>query len=255
MLVYFSALDVSVSCYVVLAMIDPARRRATYQDVLDAPDDKIAEIVNGELHLSSRPRYKHHSVAGALYIELGARFRQGRGNPGGWVLFSEPEIHLGEDIVVPDLAGWRYDRFPVIEDVAFETLVPDWVCEVLSRSTQTFDRVKKMASYAAAGVRHTWLVHPIRRTIEVFRLYRGKWRAIAIHRDDEQVRAEPFEAIKLDLSLLWYGLAPSPPRRDRACEPSATYRPDGLHVLEYPHALDDAYDLDEPCEVGAAYHP
>jgi Uma2 family endonuclease len=236
-------------------MTDPARRRATYQDVLDAPGDKIAEVVNGVLHLSSRPRWKHQSVASALHIELGARFRQGRGNRGGWVLLFEPELHLGDDILVPDLVGYRYEHLPVIEDVAFETLAPDWICEVLSRSTQSFDRVDKMASYAAAGVKHAWLIHPIRRTLEVFRLHRGGWRAIATHHDNERVHAEPFEGLRLDLSLLWHGLSAAPPRRDRASEPTATYRPDGIHVLDHAYAFDDAHDLDEPCEVGAAYHP
>lgn len=235
-------------------MTEPARHRATYQDVLDAPDDKIAEVVNGVLHLSSRPRWKHQSVAGALHIELGARFRQGRGNRGGWVLLPELELHLGDDILVPDLVGYRYEHLPIIEDVAFETLAPDWICEVLSRSTQSFDRVDKMASYAAAGVKHAWLIHPIRRTLEVFRLYRGKWRAVATHQGNERVHAEPFEALKLDLSLLWYGLAPTPPRRDRASEPTATYRLESGHAFD-PYATDEAYDLDEPAEVGAAYHP
>jgi Uma2 family endonuclease len=235
-------------------MTDQARPRATYQDVLDAPDDKIAEVVNGVLHLSSRPRYKHQSVAGALHIELGARFRHGRGKPGGWVLLFEPELHLGDDILVPDLAGWRRERLPMIEDVAFSTLAPDWICEVLSRSTQSFDRVDKMASYAAASVKHAWLVHPIRRTLEVFRLYRGKWRSIAAHQDDDHIRVEPFEAIELDLSLLWHGLAGSPPRRDRASEPAATYELPSSQVID-PYAADEVCELDEPCEVGAAYHP
>lgn len=240
-------------------MTEPARRRATYRDVLDAPDDKIAQIVDGVLHLSPRPRIKHQKVAGVLSAVLLTRFQLGRGGPAGWIVLDEPELHLGGNILVPDIAGWRSERLPDDEDegegAAFLTIAPDWICEVLSRSTQRFDRGDKMASYAAAGVKHAWLVHPIRRTLEVFRLYRRRWQTVATHHDEERIRAEPFEALKLDLSLLWRRLAASPPRRDRACEPAAIYRPDGLHVLEYPHALDEAYDLDEPCEVGAAYHP
>jgi Uma2 family endonuclease len=236
-------------------MTEPARRRATYQDVLEAPDDKIAEIVNGVLHLSSRPRWKHQSVAGVLTAVLMTRFQLGSRGPGDWVFVPEPELHLGDDIVVPDVVGYRRERLPVIEDVAFETLAPDWICEVLSRSTQSFDRVDKMASYAAAGIKHAWLVHPIRRTLEVFRLHRGKWRAVATHQADAQVHAEPFEAIELDLALLWHGLAAPPPRRDRACEPRGIYLTESGVPLDDPYALDDAYDLDEPCEVGAAYHP
>ena len=244
-------------------MTEPARRRATYQDVLDAPDDKIAEVVNGVLHLSPRPRIKHQRVTSVLGAVLLTRFDLGGGGPAGWVLLDEPELHLGDDILVPDIAGWRVERLPEDEGegegegdgAAFLTVAPDWICETLSRSTQRFDRRDKMASYAAAGVKHAWLVHPIRRTLEVFRLYRRRWKTLATHHDHERIRAEPFEALELDLKLLWSRLPASPPRRDRVCEPTATYRPDGLHVLEHSHPLDDAYDLDEPCEVGAAYHP
>lgn len=235
-------------------MTEPARHRATYQDVLDAPDDKIAEVVNGVLHLSSRPRWKHQSVAGALTAVLMTRFDLGSGGPGEWVFVPEPELHLGDDILVPDLVGYRSERLPAIEDVAFQTLAPDWLCEVLSRSTQSFDRVDKMASYATAGVKHTWLVHPIRRTLEVFRLQRGRWRTVATHQDNERVRAEPFEELELDLSLLWRRLAPSQQRRDRFSEPTATYRTEAGLAID-PYAPDEAHELDEPCEVGAAYHP
>jgi Uma2 family endonuclease len=205
-------------------MSAPPRRRATYQDVLDAPPDKIAEIIGGELHLSSRPRYKHSSVAKALVALLGPPFDLGISGPGNWILLIEPELHLDDEILVPDLAGWRCDRLPVVENVAFETLPPDWICEVLSDSTERVDREDKMPIYATHGVRHAWLVDPIRRTLEIYRLRARRWRAIATHHDDQRVRAEPFDAIELDLSLLWRKLAMSPPRNDRASEPTSPYR-------------------------------
>ena len=205
-------------------MPGPVRRRVTYQDVLDAPADKIAEIIHGELRLSTRPRFTHASVASALNAELLPPFQHGRGGPGGWIILFEPELHLGDEIVVPDLAGWRSERLPVIEDVAFETLAPDWVCEVLSRSTETTDRVDKMPIYAAAGVKHSWLLHPIRRTLEVFRLRGRTWLLAAAYDHDQHARAEPFDALDLELSLLWNKLAP-PPGADRASEPVATYTP------------------------------
>lgn len=242
-------------------MTGPARRRATYQDVLDAPDDKIAQVVNGVLHLFPRPRIKHQRVTSRLGAVLLTRFELGRGGPAGWILLDEPELHLGDDILVPDIAGWRVERLPASEaegegkndGVAFVTIAPDWICETLSRSTRRFDRGAKMASYASTGVKHAWLVDPVRHTLEVFRLYRRRWQAVATHHDHERIRAEPFEALELDLSLLWQRRAASPP--GRACEPTAIYRPDGLQVLEYFHPTDDAFDLDAPCEVGAAYHP
>jgi len=189
-------------------MVQAKHRPATYQDVLDAPPHMVAEIIGGELRLSPRPRGPHASVVGALAEDLGFAFRRGRGGPGGWILLVEPELHLGEEILVPDLAGWRRERMPHVEDVAYFTLAPDWSCEVLSPSTEKTDRAEKLAIYANAGVRHAWLVHPKHRTLEVLRLHEGKWLTLGVHHDDQKVRAEPFDAIELDLAVLWADLAP-----------------------------------------------
>jgi Uma2 family endonuclease len=127
----------------------------------------------------------------------------GRGGPGGrWILF-EPELHLGDEVLVPDLAGWRRSRMPTLPDTAYFTLPPDWVCEVLSPGTARLDRQKKLAIYAREGVARTWLVDPIQRTLEVLRLEGGHWVIVAIHADQETVRAEPFDAIALELPRLW----------------------------------------------------
>jgi Uma2 family endonuclease len=171
--------------------------------VIDSPEHTVAEIVNGELHLSSRPGGPATAAASALGEELGPPFKRGRGGPGGWLILDEPELHLGDDVVVPDLAGWRRDRLPVAPQAAFITVPPDWVCEVLSPSTERFDRLEKMPVYAASGVRHVWLVHPGKRSLEVFRLREGRWLPIAIHKDTDRARIEPFDAIEMDLSVLW----------------------------------------------------
>lgn len=204
-------------------MAEPKAKRATYQDVLDAPEHVVAEIVNGELFLSPRPKFGHALVSSALGAELGLPFGRGRGGPGGWILVDEPELHLGEDIFVPDLAGWRRERLPGIrEDQPYLELAPDWLCEVLSPSTEKLDRALKLPRYAAAGVRYAWLIHPHNRTLEVLRLHEGKWLGLAVHRDDERVRAEPFDAIELDLSVLWADILVPPFRASEqvaACEP------------------------------------
>lgn len=201
--------------------------RATYQDVLDAPPHVVAEIVDGDLWLSPRPAGPHTAVASALGDELGPPFKRGRGGPGGWIILDEPELHLGDDIVVPDLGGWRRERLPGVGNVAYFTLAPDWLCEVISRSTEKLDRAKKLPIYAAHGVRNVWLVNPLQRTLEVLRLHDGKWLALAVHCDNAKVRAEPFDAIQLDLVNLWADLeAPPPPRkikRSRASEPLSFY--------------------------------
>jgi Uma2 family endonuclease len=193
-------------------MAPSSRPRATYQDVLDAPAHLVAEIVDGELTLSPRPSGPHAMVATALAGELVPPFGSGRGGPGGWIILFEPELHLGADILIPDLAGWRRERLPSIEDVPYFTLAPDWLCEVLSPSTEKLDRASKLGRYAAAGVGHVWLVNPSQRTLEVFRRHEDKWLCLRVHTDDARIRAEPFEAIELDLSVLWADLSTLPTR-------------------------------------------
>jgi Uma2 family endonuclease len=143
--------------------------------------------------------------------------------PGGWLILVEPELHLGEDIVVPDLGGWRSERLPEVPNAAYFTVIPDWICEVLSPSTEVFDRAEKMAVYAEAGVKHAWLVNAHRRTLEVFRLHEGKWLTVVVHHGDLRVRAEPFDAIELDLGILWSRIAPPPPRGSHASEAALEY--------------------------------
>ncbi len=185
-------------------MGDPARRRATYEDVLRAPEHMVAEIIDGDLSLQPRPAKPHAAAATALSEELGPPFKRGRGGPGGWILLFEPELHLGDDVLVPDLAGWRRERMPELTvDEPYFTLAPDWVCEVLSPSSSKMDRSRKLPIYAREGIRHAWLVDPLLRMLEVLRLTDGKWTIVATHADAAKVRAEPFDAIELDMAILW----------------------------------------------------
>ena len=92
------------------------RRRATYADVLAAPPHTVAEVIDGALQLllQPRPARAHAAASSSLGEELGPPFKRGRGGPGGRVILHEPELHLGDDIVVPDLAVWRRERMPVM---------------------------------------------------------------------------------------------------------------------------------------------
>ena len=184
--------------------------RATYEDLLKVPENKVAEIVDGELYVSPRPAVPHAVVASVLGVELGGPFHQGRGGPGGWGILHEPELHLGEDVLVPDLAGWRRQRLPAFPKAAFLTLAPDWVCEILSPSTERLDRARKLGVYARESVGNAWLINPETRTLEVYRRSEDRWLLLAAHASDALVRAEPFDAIELDLLPLWGETRPSP---------------------------------------------
>jgi Uma2 family endonuclease len=178
-------------------------RPATYDDLVAVPDILVAEIVDGELWTSPRPAPRHATAASLLGAELVLTFGAKGRPPGGWRILGEPELHLGEQTLVPDIGGWRLDRMPRLPETAYFALAPDWVCEVLSPSTAMLDRTKKLRIYAQHGVRHAWLVDPIVRSLEVLRLENGRWTLLDTHAGEAAVRAEPFEAIELKLDLLW----------------------------------------------------
>ena len=138
-----------------------------------------------------------------LGIELGEPYDKGKNGPGGWWLFDEPEIHLGNDVFVPDLAGWRRERMPELPEDAYFSLEPDWVCEVLSASTVRLDRTVKMPLYGTYGVSYIWLVDPIARTLEAFELKDGQWVLLATLSEEQTVNVPPFDAIEFSLSDLW----------------------------------------------------
>ncbi len=174
---------------------------------LHAPPTMVAEILDGELSLMPRPRPRHSRAAGKLGAQLDGPYDVGP--PGGWVFLPEPELHLGPkpDIVVPDLAGWLRPRFP--ED-AFEedapahiTVAPDWVCEVLSPRTERSDRTRKMRIYRRERVGHIWFVNPAERMLEVYRLSGDLYALVDTFDEESVVRAEPFEAMELNLAALW----------------------------------------------------
>jgi Uma2 family endonuclease len=187
------------------APMTPARKPASYQDVLNAPPNTTAEVIDGELHLQPRPARRHTRSFSRLSRLLAGTLGPGNDGPAGWIVLLEPELHLAHDIVVPDLAGWRVERFDEDnEDRAFYEVAPDWCCEILSHGTHRIDRGPKARIYARENVGHLWLVDPIEQTIEAFeRMADAKWKLLGVFSGQDVARMAPFEAMELQLSLLW----------------------------------------------------
>lgn len=185
----------------------PVRKRATYDDVLAAPPNMTAQVLDGELFLMPRPRRSHLRTGSGLGAFLFGAFQIGVNGPGGWTILDEPELHLGRepDIVVPDIGGWRAGRLVDDEttDEPFITTVPDWVCEILSPGTERIDRMKKMPIYAREKIGHVWLVDPRERTVEVFRYEAPSFVLVGTFGGDDAVRAEPFADAEIPPAYLW----------------------------------------------------
>src|SRR5690348_6947525 len=144
--------------------------QATYSVLSSLPLGWVGEIVEDELVASPRPLAAQTRAAFMLGVELREQLDQRQGGQGRWCFLRAPELHLGRDVMVPDLAGWRRERVaePLDPSAPFLTLTPDWVCEVVSPATVALDRVRKLPLYAQHGVSHAWFIDPESRTLEVF---------------------------------------------------------------------------------------
>jgi len=165
----------------------PLKKGATYDDLVRVPEHFVAEMFDGELYASPRPAPRHAHAAIALAGKLWGPFHFDR-DPGGWLMLTEPELHVRNDVLVADLAAWRRERLPAVPDEPYITLAPDWVCEVLSPSTETIDRGRKLGIYAREGVPHAWPVDPSRRSLEVSALETGRLEQIEEHHGNVRVR-------------------------------------------------------------------
>ena len=179
------------------------RGPATYADLEALPENVIGELIDGELFTSPRPSSLHAIAEAGFVEELRGRFQSGRGGPGGWWILPEPELRLGTDVLVPDLAGSRRERLPEKPTIAHFTLVPDWVCEILSPSNALLDRVKKLPKYAEHGVRHLWLADPAPKTLDAFVLENGRWSLLKSFVGGIKATIPPFDAIEIDLAVVW----------------------------------------------------
>jgi Uma2 family endonuclease len=183
-----------------------ARTRPTLYEQLEAlPEGLTGEILDGQLHTQPRPSGLHGLAALSLGGDLVGPFQKGRGGPGGWWIIAEPELHFVRDaeVNVPDLAGWHRERMPRVPTGHRFTVVPDWVCEILSKSTEGNDREIKMPIYARYGVAYAWLVDPLKRTLEAYALKDGAWHEIGRYGGQDRVSVAPFDAIAIELADLW----------------------------------------------------
>ncbi len=185
-------------------MSEQAIKSATYEDLLDLPENMVGEIIDGELFAFPRPSPKHANISSSLQGHIWKPYQFGRDQgPGGWWILFEPELRLGKHTLVPDIAGWKKERLPALPDTNWLSIAPDWICEILSPSTMRTDRIKKMPIYARHGVSYLWMVNPMQKIFEVFRVESGKWLLIHTFMDDDRVCAEPFPDVEIDLKYLW----------------------------------------------------
>lgn len=187
-------------------MPPPLGRRATLEDLLAIPEEhRHHEIIDGELVEKASPSFEHGRTQGMLWGFVGSFDRKpSASRPGGWWLAIEVEVSLAPDEVYrPDVAGWRRDRVPECPRGSPIVVRPDWIAEVLSPSNARNDRFFKLNRYHHHRVPHYWIVDPVEEVLTIYRWTDDGYLVVLVAGVDDRVRAEPFDAIELDVGALF----------------------------------------------------
>lgn len=182
---------------------------ATLADLLDLPEEDRYEIVDGELVAKEAGSGKHGRgqayVANALIGPFGRRRSGGPPErPGGWWFATEVLIQFSPtQLRRPDVAGWRRERLPEMPAQVPITVLPDWICEILSPTNASNDTVRKMRLYHLVRVPHYWLIDPIAETLTVYRWTSDGYLQVLSAERGERIRAEPFTAVELQIGIFF----------------------------------------------------
>jgi Uma2 family endonuclease len=183
----------------------------TLADLDALPPGVVGEIIEGVLYTMTKPRMRHQRTMRMISGRVGEPFDNERGGPGGWWIVPEPGIELpNTPEITPDVAGWRRERMPEMPFDEPIRVVPDWVCEILSKTTRRHDLLVKLPYYAKIGVSHHWLVDLEARVLIAHRLEASEWRIIGTYSDETEARIAPFDAVPLNVADWW---PPAAPRR------------------------------------------
>lgn len=161
------------------------------------PEWLIGEIVDGALHTCRLLPFREAIVHSRFLSSIGSVYDQHMG--GKWLILSRMQTEIGDDVLVPDLAGWRASH--VAEQDDYVRVAPEWVCEVLSPETAAWKRAK-LRTYAGHGVASVWLVDAHRRTVETFALQQDELTLCGLYADSDTLRADPFPQ-DINLAEVW----------------------------------------------------
>ena len=172
----------------------PSTPLDVYLRLLDAEDEPLVELVDGEVVVHAAPGVLHSFGASGLGSDLHQFYQRGRGGPGGWWILFEVDIQLvaAAQCYRPDIAGWRQERVPRIPLQRPLEVVPDFVCEALSPTNAAWDLGPKRAGYHAAKVGWYWILDPDHKTVTAHEWTPGGYRVAGTVTDKHPGSIPPF---------------------------------------------------------------
>jgi Uma2 family endonuclease len=175
-----------------------------YRRLLEEESGHV-ELIDGEVVVHAAPGMLHSFGASAVGSDIHQAYQRGRGGPGGWWVLIEVDIELRPRAQAyrPDISGWKRERVTRIPEERPVRIRPDWVCEVLSRSTASWDLGSKRDGYAAAEVPWYWVLDPEHRILTAYQLSEGGYRVAGTVTAQAPGNLPPFEAVQFDMTEIF----------------------------------------------------
>lgn len=174
-----------------------AKKKYTYKDYLNIPDDKRYELIGGELMMTPSPIPYHQWISKNIEYEIERFVREKKL---GKVFDAPCDVYLDEENVVqPDILFISQERTHIIGKNNIQG-APDLVIEILSESTAYTDLMKKKRLYAKSGVKEYWIVDPDGKTIEIYCLKEGVFVLAKSFSENEELESPLLPGLKIKLS-------------------------------------------------------
>ena len=178
----------------------PQPRSFTYRDYLNTPDDVRYQLIDGSLVREPAPTIPHQGVSRNLLSLLWPFVRD---NGLGEVFAAPTDVYLSDtNIVQPDVLFVSAARTHLITERDVHG-APDLAIEIASSSTERRDRQVKREIYARHGVSEYWLVHPVHRTVETFRLENGRFVAAGSYRGTDAFTTPLLPGLRIELDAVF----------------------------------------------------
>lgn len=173
------------------------KARFTYEDYQNLPpsETKRYELIDGDLIMVPSPTWTHQRTVAATFVQLDNHVRSGGL---GEVVTAPLDVHLGEELVQPDIIYVSRQRLGIVTEKEL-TDGPDLVIEVLSPDTRGRDRSYKRRLYFRHGVLEYWLMDSKERSVEVLGRGESDFERIGLYRHPEVVRSQVLPELELRL--------------------------------------------------------
>ena len=177
-----------------------AEAEYTTNDYYQLPEEAPFQLINGKFVQTMGASLRHQEISTNLILEIGSFIRA---NQLGKLLHAPTDVVLGHNNVFqPDILFVSVARQSQLQTNRIVG-APEFVVEILSKSTEENDRTTKMTEYGLYDVLEYWLVHPTDEFVEVYHNLNRKLHLVQTARKTDSIQSVAIEGFVLNLEQIF----------------------------------------------------